>query len=179
MTITTTTAYEGPSSPETAEDEAPAAPEGWQCRDEEAASWAIDRVLTARARIDRVTTQASILVARLQKELDRTEGYFFPHLEDYLRANPPAKGRTLHLLTGSLALRTKPGGARVRDQDAAVAWAREHLPAAIMQRPAPSPTVDAASIKAHVEMTGEVPDGVDVVDAVDVFDVKAPKGGAA
>lgn len=143
--------------------------EPWAVTDEGSAAWAVDRVLTARERLARVKANCERLVSEAEREVRDAEAYFLPLLELWARANPPRKGKSLRLHTGVIAFRTVPGGPRVVDQAAALAWAKQHCPDAVRVRE----ELAVATLKAHVEASaGELPDGVDIVSASEVFSVK-------
>lgn len=107
------------------------APPLFSVRDDESAAWAADKILSARERLARVTAACAEMIAEAGREVDALEGLFLPQLEEWARANPPRKGRTIRLPTGALSFRSVPGGPRVVDEEAALTWARQHLPAAI------------------------------------------------
>ena len=150
-----------------AEDEPTSRP-AWSVQTEADAIWAADRLLTARQRRDRIVEQCRAMITRAERDAERAESYFLPLLENWARLNPPTRGRTVHLPTGQLAFRRVPGGPRVVDDAAALAWAREALPVAVrvVER------VDAATIKAHVLATGELPPGVEIKPDDESFSVK-------
>jgi len=111
--------------------EMPLAPEGWVVDTEERAAWAADVILSHEERIERIERQHLKVMLRAQREFDRARAFFVPQLRAWAAAHPPAKGKTIHLTTGSLAFRTKPGGVRVEDEAACLEWAEDHLPEAI------------------------------------------------
>jgi hypothetical protein len=66
-------------------------------------------------------------------------------------------------------LARKPGGPRVVDERAALAWAVVNLPEAVV---VPRARISVERIKEHVATTGEIPAGVEIVDDEDTFRVK-------
>lgn len=111
--------------------EEPLAPEGWTVRDEDSAAWAVDVVLSYEERCERIKRQHVSVLGRAEKELERAKAFFLPMLRAWAEKNPPKKGRTIHLSTGSMSFRKKPGGIFVEDEAACIEWAEENLPDAI------------------------------------------------
>lgn len=145
--------------------------EPWEITDEGKAAWAVDKVLAARERLARIKAACQAMIAEAEREAEDTEALFKPQLEAWARANPPRKGKTIKLMTGALAFRIVPGGPRVTDADAVIAWARaEGVESALRVKEVVS--VDAAGLRAYVEASGDLPPGVDLVEAREAFDVK-------
>lgn len=132
------------------------------------AAWAVDKVLGARARLERVRAACDAAIREAEREVADTEGFFLPQLRVWAEQNPPAKGKTIRLTTGALAFRAVPGGPRVVDSVAALEWARQHLPAAVKV----SESLSATAVKSYVTQTGDLPPGVEVVEGREAFDVK-------
>lgn len=147
-----------------AEDQA----EAWEIADAGAAAWALDKVLTARARRDRIKENFAAALAEAERDLAETEAALLPRLEAWALANPPERGKTIRLPTGALRWRTVPGGPRVVDAAAALAWAERHLPSAVVVER----RVLATPLKEFALTVGELPDGVEVEPARDVFSVR-------
>lgn len=157
----------------------PPAPAGWECTTEDAAAWAIDRVLSQRARLDRVSLAAAAAVAREEAELARREEFFGAHLAAYYTAHPPARGKTIHTLAGSIGLRLRRGGVRVVDPALTLPWAEQHLPEAVRVRTTTSVVVDEVRSYVLALPPGtDLPPGVAVVDDEDRLVIEAPKGAA-
>ena len=151
---------------------------GWVIDSEERAAWAVDRILAARERLDRITRQTTVLLSGAESEVARTEENFLPQLQHWLTENPPRKGRTVQLGTGSVSLRRVSGGVRVVNADAAVAWAREHLPGAIARKVVTSERIVAADLERFVAGQPDdapLPPGVVVEGDADRVYVNAPK----
>lgn len=111
--------------------ELPVAPTGFQVTDEASAAWATDKVLAAEARVERLKAQAGRNIARAEKELARAREFFEPMLRAWAWANPPRRGRTIHLATGDVGFRRVNGGIFVEDEKAVLEWAIGHLPEAV------------------------------------------------
>lgn len=135
----------------------------------ERAAWAADKVLSARERLARITASCAAMIQQAGREADEAAAFFLPLLEQWARANPPAKGKTIRLPTGALSFRTVPGGPRLADPDAALAWARQNKPELIVVKE----SVRISDLKSWIEASGgELPDGVEIADARETFDVK-------
>lgn len=156
------------------EDDAPAAPVGFTIHDDETASWVVNKLLACEEEITRVKVQAKTIVARAEDRRKRLEERFGEELRAYAAARlEGGKSRTLHLLHGSCSFRRIPGGPRVVDRDATLAWASEALKSAVRFEVVEHLDVDA--VKEHVAQTGELPPGVELREASDSFSVRFPK----
>ena len=154
----------------------PLAPIGWRVDSEDRAAYAVDKVLSARERLDRLSKQAAKVLDAAEKDVARTEDFFCGQLDAWLQQNPPAHGRTRHLLTGSVSHRTVSGGLRVTDAEAAVAWAKANIPAAVRRKITESVVV--AEVAAHLRTSGSpTPSGFVVAPDSDRLYVNAPKKG--
>jgi phage host-nuclease inhibitor protein Gam len=133
----------------------------------------VDRLLSVDERVHRLGVQYERMRGELERERTRLREWALPLLEDYARAHPPSRGRTLRLLTGDLSFRRVPARLEVRDVERVTAWARERCPDALVERV--TVHVDHRTISQHLDRTGEIPDGAQLVDERDSFAVKAPK----
>lgn len=111
--------------------EMPLAPAGFQVHDERSAAWAAEKVVEAEERVRRIERQAERNLARAEKELARARAFFIPMLRAWAEANPPKRGRTIHLATGDLSFRRVNGGIFVQNEEACLEWAETKLPEAI------------------------------------------------
>lgn len=139
----------------------------WAITDDGAAAWAVDKVLGARERLARIKAACQLMIQDAERQVADAEARFLPALEAWALANPPRKGKTIRLPTGSLSFRTVPGGHRVVDAEAALAWARAYLPAAVVV----SERLDAAAVREYVHASGEIPPGVERVPEHERFGV--------
>jgi hypothetical protein len=136
----------------------------------------VDEIRTAQERAARIRENCAAIIAdarqradEAQREADAIEAYHAPELEAWLRANLKGDKRSIKLPTGTPSLRTVPGGLRLVDAGAALAWARQNKPALIETRE----SISITAIKAFVEASGgETPDGVENVSSREVFSVK-------
>lgn len=150
--------------------------------DEQTAADAVDRVLTLDDRIRRVEAERDAFVRRCEARIEHLraeraqvwDGLRGP-LQRYYEAHPPRRGRTLHLPTGSLAMRVRPGGPRKVDEAAVKSWAAAEAPDFLVEEYVSR--LRWADLKKAVEAGEvEVPPGVEMVDDSETFEVKAPKG---
>ena len=131
----------------------------------------VERILEARERVARRKADAVAWVEEAVKQAERLELWALPQLEKYYDASPPRKGRTLRTKGGELFKRAAWGGVRVVDKDALIAWAQsEGVKSVLSVREVVS--VDSGAVKAYVAESGEMPPGVEVVEARDVFGVR-------
>lgn len=147
-----------------------ASPMRWSCLTERDAIFALDTLAVCRERVERWKRNTAAEIVRLERELAAAEEFFVPELERWALENPPAKGRSIHLPSGTLSFRKVPGGFRIVDRDAVRAWAERCLPHAIVAEVVERLDVDR--IREHHKETGEVPEGADLVDDQDRFYVK-------
>lgn len=137
--------------------------------DESKASWAVDKILIARERLERVKNQYQAALLEAELEIRDAEAFFLPMLELWYDANPPRKGKTIKLPHGNLSKRTVPGGPRVVDPDAVMAWVKEHgIPGLIRVKE----EISRSAVTEYVKTTGDMPAGVEVVEARETFDVR-------
>lgn len=148
-------------------------PTGWRIDTEERAAWAVDRILAAEERLERVKAQAAHWQRLAERELERARAFFCPHLEEWAREHPPARGKTIHLATGDLAFRTVRGSLRVADPERALAWARANLPGAIDRKV--TERVVAIEVRSYADKTGEIPPGCVVDNDREAFDIRGPR----
>lgn len=171
-----TTITEHTPTIEAPEDEAPApAPERFIIDTEDKAVWALDRIMREREALARLDAQYAAMRAAQVAELERVEARFLLPLEDWARANPPKKGKTIKTLAGNLSFRTVKGGMRVTDKAAALEYARAERPELLRVKMIEE--LDAEKAKAHALETGEVVPGLEWVEDREVFDVKPAKAG--
>lgn len=143
--------------------------EAYPIYNEAQAAHAADRILTERERLARIRDACAAMIHEAEQAVARTESFYLPALELWAKANPPRKGKTIKLPTGALAFRTVPGGPRLADPAAALAWARQNKPDLIQVKE----SVTITALRAWYEASGgELPDGVEITEARETFDVK-------
>lgn len=149
-------------------------PEPFRIDSEERAAWVVDRMLTVDEKIKRLDRQHERARAALVREREALDGLFLVPLQQWVEVNMPRKGRTIHLLTGSISFRRVKGGPRVVDSAACLAWATEALPDAVVTHV--TRKVDAQAIKEHVRETGEIPPGVQIAEDAERLYVRSNGG---
>lgn len=144
---------------------------------EERAAWLVGKHRDLDAREQRVKVQSTWMLHAIQQRREGLDRRFGAELRAWLERNTTQRRRSVDFLTGRAGLRRVPGGPRIDDQAKLVAWAkaqkREHI---IVRRI--TERVEADWVATHVASTGEVPDGVVIVEPYDALDIKeapAPK----
>ena len=165
---------------EAPEEGAPAAaPERFIIDTEDKALWALERIMRERESLARLDAQYAAMRAAQVAELERTEARFLLPLEDWAKANPPKKGKTIKTLAGDLAFRTVNGGWRVTDKAAALEWAKAERPELVKVKTTEELDTDAAKALAAAiaKESGEVLPGLEFFEDRESFSVKAAKPG--
>ncbi len=151
------------------QDDAPLAPLGWRVESAEQAEFALTLLLG----YDGEVARREAALAAHAKQAKRAHEFFEPLLEVYYDANPPKKGKTLHLANGDLQKVSRAPKLVVVDEEALLTWAREHLADAIESDFVE--TVKKSVVNKHFEDAGEVPMGCGVTEEREQFYVKAPR----
>lgn len=144
---------------------------------EERAAWVVDKLLSYDERLERLDAQYKRTRARLVADREAFEARFLVPLQQWAGHHLPRRGRTVHLLTGSLSWRTVPATAKVVEAERALAWAEEALPGAVVVTT--TKRLDPQALRAYIEAEGEIPPGVGLVEEHDRFYVRAPRKEAA
>lgn len=139
---------------------------------EGAAVWVVDKLLSYEERQARLNEQYLAMTDALKRDRERFERRFLGELQAWFE-DQPKKGKSLRLLTGTLAVRTVRGGPRVVDEAAVFEWAEVDLPDAIKTQTVRK--LDKDAVREHVRETGEVVPGVELVPDRESFSVKGPK----
>lgn len=124
---------------------------------EGAAAWVVDKLLSYDERAARLKEQFLGMMKAIEGDKARFERRFMAELEAWYDEQPK-RGKTLALLTGTLAKRTVPAAPEVQDEEAAVEWAQEHLPGAV--KVVTTAKLDGKLLRDYVKSTGEVVPGV-------------------
>lgn len=171
-------------------------PEAFSIHDEASASWLVRKVVELRHYANRVREWADRELRSSTRDEEWLLRRFGPELETWLRAELTRRGgrrRYLALPAGTVGLRLQPPRVNVVDETLVGAWCLRNLPEAIRV------TVDAEGkaglqlaqwsaeheestrtmrkimrepILRHVAESGELPDGVELLDAEDRIYVK-------
>lgn len=180
--MTTTTHTPAPIAPESEadEEEEHLAPAGFRIDSEERAAWAVDHWLSYDEREARLTAQYEKMLAALRKDRDRFRARFGLELEDWLKANPPKKGKSLDLLTGRVGFRASKGGFKLADKAMALAWAKEAAPALVITEQVTVEKLDtdaaiAMALALQQDGNGETIPGIEYSEPGETFYVQAIK----
>jgi hypothetical protein len=97
---------------------------------EERAAWALSRLLAFDDEAARLEDGYARCVADLESRRKSAVEFFGPMLEAWFKKNPPKKKNTKSrkLLTGVVGTKTVGGEHVIKDERAALAWAREKRP---------------------------------------------------
>jgi phage host-nuclease inhibitor protein Gam len=98
------------------------------------ADWVLGKIADARARAARIRENMELMAREADREAEGLHWRFGAALQTFLRAElEGGKKKSLRLPNGVLGYRTKPAGVSVTDPAAALAWARENLPGAVLE----------------------------------------------
>lgn len=139
--------------------------------DERSAAWAINKVLAARAELERVEAACAERIREARANVADAEGFFLPMLEAWAAERLPRGKKSIKTTDGACGFRTVPGGPRVVDDERLIAWVNEQgIPGLVKSKTVES--VDRKAVAEYVQRTGDLPAGVEVIEAREVFDVK-------
>lgn len=136
-----------------------------QVQDERSVQLAVDFVLSARERLERVKVACKRAVSQAQAIVKQAEYRWLPELEAWAAENKPKAGKTHRFPVGSCGFRSQPERLVVADEGAALAWAREHLPGAVKT----TESLLVSVVQAHFKATGEMPPGTELTEARESF----------
>lgn len=142
------------------------APEGFVPDTPEKADWVLGKIADARARAARVRQNAEIIARQHDADAEALEWRFGPALQAFARRELTGKRKSLRLYNGVIGFRTKAAGVSVTDAGAALAWARESLPAAVVE------TLDRRALSARLLDTAESVDFASFTPEEEVFYIK-------
>jgi phage host-nuclease inhibitor protein Gam len=80
------------------------------------------------------------------------------------------KTRSIALPGGKAGFRKAPDALEIKDEAAALSWARDHVPDAVKVKVTES--VLKEPLEKHIEATGEIPDGVELIAGKETFYIK-------
>lgn len=146
-------------------------PRDFGITDERSANWFLRRVLTARAYGERVKIWAEQEQRRAQREEQTLLFLFGRQLESWTAAEIAklnGRRKSISLPAGVCGFRQVPQHVEVVDEQTVIAWARLACPAAIVatEKLLRTPVIQ------HIEQTGEVPDGIEIVPPTTKFFVR-------
>ncbi|MBV9851039.1 MAG: host-nuclease inhibitor Gam family protein [Armatimonadetes bacterium] len=131
------------------------------------ADWVLGKIADARARAARIREHAERMAAECEREAEHWQWKYGPALQDFARrelANGRKKSLTLY--NGVIGFRTRPAGVAVTDDAAALSWARENAPAAVVER------LDRRALGEALTQSGEVVPFAQFTPSEEVFYIK-------
>lgn len=133
----------------------------------EKADWVLKQIARHRSDAARVRENMELMARESEREADRLEWQFGAALQAFARRETEGgRKKSVRLPNGVLGFRTKPAGVQIADTDAALAWARQNLPAAVVE------TVDRKALTSALLETGEVVDFAAFTPTEEVFYIR-------
>lgn len=133
----------------------------------EKADWVLGKIADSRARAARIRENAEAMAREQERQAEGLEWRYGAALEAFARQQiAGSKRKSLRLYHGVLGYRTRPASVSLTDPAAALAWARESLPAAVVE------TLDKKALTAVLLDTGEAVPFAAFQPAEDVFYIK-------
>lgn len=144
-----------------------AAPETFTPDTPEKADWVLCKIADARARAARIRENMEMMAREAERDAERLEWQFGAALQAFARQETGGgRKKSVRLPNGVLGFRTKPAGVQIADTGAALAWARQNLPTAVVE------TVDRKALTAALLETGEAVDFAAFTPIEEVFYIK-------
>ena len=114
------------------------------------------------------------IAAHVAKVASQEKKKALKELEEYMAPGDTSKPRIDGMQVGTVSVSSPPPRYQVVDEKALVAWLEWNKPDAVHKVPAPW-FVAAAALNGFIKQTGEVPDGVEVVQADPHISVRISK----
>lgn len=148
--------------------DAPAATPAAFCpTDASGVDWVLGKIADRRARAARIRENAERMARAEEREAEALEWKFGGAIQTWLRGEiEGGKRRSVRLFHGVVGYRTKPAGVSVTDQAAALSWARQNAPAAVVE------ALDKKALAETLLTTGEALPFAALQPAEDVFYIK-------
>lgn len=129
--------------------------------------WVLKKCAAARAEAKLIRENAELMARECERRAEHLEWKYGANLQTWLRGElADGKRKSVRLLHGVIGLRTKPAGVNVTNPAAALAWAKQHLPAAVAER------LDKAVLAESLLTNGESTDFAQLTAAEEVFYIK-------
>lgn len=155
----TTALPDGLAEPETTEPEA-----GFYPDTPEKVDWVLGQIADRRARAARLRENAEKRARQEEAEAAFFDWRYGVALRAFARQQlEGGRRKSLTLGHGTLGFRTKPAGVQVGDEGAAIAWAKENAPGAVVER------LDKKTLAKALLATGEAVDFAAFTPAEEVF----------
>lgn len=148
--------------------------ESFRIQDDRKAEWALGKIREAKEELAKWEAFYGGKLEAIRKETQNTIDYMTFLLQQYFDTQERRVTKTgiekYSLPSGELI--RKPGGIDYqREEEPLLAWCEKNLPGAVKV----TRKAGWADVKNHIKATGEIPDGVTVVETDPVFQVKEGK----
>ena len=143
--------------------------EGFTVKNQQTAEWVVKRIAQHRRRQAEVDELYQAELYRLKawkQKQDEKEQASIDYFENILKPWAQEQGKSVSLPSGRVRFR-KMQDKFIYDDQAVMAWAKEHLPEAIRVKE----ELEKKAIKDHVKATGELPDGLTIEQQEPKFEV--------
>ena len=129
--------------------------------------WVLAKIAAARAEAKLLRENMEKMARACERKAEALEWKYGPAIQTYLQAElQGGRNKSKRLPHGVIGYRTKPAGVCLTDPAAALAWAKENLPAAVTE------AVDRKALAARLLDTGEALPFAALQPAEEVFYVK-------
>lgn len=131
------------------------------------ADWVLCKIADARGRAARIRENMELMAREADRDAEHLEWRFGAALQAFARKETEAgRKKSVRLPNGLLGFKTKPGGVSINDTGAALAWAKQNLPDAVVE------TLDRKALTAALLETGEAVEFAAFVPAEETFFIK-------
>lgn len=148
--------------------------ESFRVDNDQRAEWALGKIAEAKAELAKWESFYSDKLEAIRKECQNTIDYMTGLLQQYFSTQEHKVTKTgirkYALPSGELIL--KPGGIDYkRDEEAMLRWCESNLPDAVKV----TRKAGWAEVKAYINKTGEIPEGVELIETEPTFQIKEAK----
>lgn len=134
--------------------------EDFHITDDASANWYLRKIAALEDEKARVKAQCEAIVKRLDGDAEGLRRLYESELQTYVRqklADSKSRRKSVHFLQGTAQFRTVPARVVITDPQAALDYARQHLPDAVKV----SESLHTDTYRAAVEARGELLPGCD------------------
>jgi hypothetical protein len=132
-------------------------PSSFSVHDDDSANWVIKKIVESREYAKRCAIWCECEQARAKREEEFFVFRFGQQLLDYTRlkiASAGGRRKSVSLPAGTIGFRTEPEKLVMDDEQAVIAWAKQHNPALVTT----IEKLSKSALNEHLEKTGEIPD---------------------
>lgn len=148
-------------------DEAPTNEPGFTPDTKEKADWVLSKIADAKGRAARIREHAETMAKQAEAEATFFEWKYGAALQDFARKElAGGRRKSLTLYHGVIGFKSKPAGCQIGDSKAALVWAKEFLPGAVIE------TFDRKAVTKALMETGEAVDFAAFTLGEEVFFIK-------